>query len=126
MLVRKRIDLAKLEAELVAAGVSVPALGRSGDDLHTYDAQGVPVDLPPAAQAVVDAHVPPAVFVVPDYDDNDDADRVGGQLAQAVGNLRQYLTLASPTQAQTTAAVKLTIRLVLLLARRTITRPMEG
>lgn len=39
-------------------------------------------------------------------------------LQTAVGNLRQYVNASSPTAAQTTAALKLTIRLVLALARR--------
>lgn len=61
----KPIDLNQLQAELVAAGIAVPALAASGGDLdatdaktiHTYDAGGDIVDLPDTAQAVVDAHV---------------------------------------------------------------------
>lgn len=55
---RKRVDLPQLQAELIAAGVNVPALGTAGDDLHTYDAAGDSADLPPAAAAVIAAHVP--------------------------------------------------------------------
>lgn len=39
-------------------------------------------------------------------------------LQAAIGNLRQYVNASSPTGAQTVAALKLTIRLVLALARR--------
>lgn len=52
------IDLHQLTAELVAAGVSVTALGTVGDDVFTYDENGEIVDLPSEAQAVLDAHVP--------------------------------------------------------------------
>lgn len=126
MITRKPIDLSKLEGELRAGGIQVAAIGRNGDDLHTYDANGTPVDLPPAARAVVDAHVPPPELVPPDYGDDDDADRTGNQLAQAVSNLRQFVATPSPTQAQVVTALKLTIRLVLLLARRSLRAPSGG
>lgn len=125
MKLTRRVDLRRLQAELAAAGITVPALGTNGDDLHTYDADGALLDLPPAAQAVLNAHVPPPAFVPPDYDD-DDADGTGTHLAQAVASLRQYRAADTPTQAQTVAALKLTIRLVLLLARRSFVRPLEG
>jgi hypothetical protein len=57
----KTVDYAQLKAELIAAGVAMPHnLGQDGDDLHTYDDDGVNLDLPAGAQAVIDAHVPPA------------------------------------------------------------------
>ena len=54
----KAVRLDQLAAELAGAGMFVPALGQSGDELHTYNPAGEPVDLPPEAQAVVNAHVP--------------------------------------------------------------------
>lgn len=94
-----------------------------GETLHTYDRDGGLLDLPPEAQAVVDAHVPPPEFVAPDYGDEPLAAVEGDRLAQAVQQLRTYLGTTSPTQAQTVAAVKLTIRVVLVLARRVIQGP---
>jgi hypothetical protein len=54
----KDVELPQLQAELVAAGIEVPALGTHGDRLHTYDEDGAIVDLPPGAAAVVAAHEP--------------------------------------------------------------------
>jgi len=53
----KPVSLHQLEGELNAAGVTVTALGMLQDTIFSYDAQGEVVDLPAAAQAVVDAHV---------------------------------------------------------------------
>lgn len=62
MHVTKRIDLDTLARELAAAGVPFNGLGHSGTDqdgdLYTFDAM-LPVDLPPEARPVVDAHVAP-------------------------------------------------------------------
>lgn len=55
------VNLPQLAAELTAAGVAHRSLGTIGDQLHTYDEAGVPVDLPAGAVAVVAAHTPPAV-----------------------------------------------------------------
>ena len=51
------LDLPQLQAELAAAGIPVPALRTVGNVVGTYDGNGQPIDLPPAAQAVVNAHV---------------------------------------------------------------------
>ena len=70
MLTNKRPDLFLLSSELQAAGVDVSrGLGcyGVGDDpdpdsqiyVHTYSATGEIIDLPPEAQAVLDAHVLP-------------------------------------------------------------------
>jgi hypothetical protein len=59
----KRVDLLQLEAELTAASILIRGLGIAGDDLHTYDADGVVIDVPVAAAAVVAAHVPPSTVV---------------------------------------------------------------
>lgn len=68
MIVTKPIDLGLLEHELAAGGVVVSALGTFVDqndatNLHTYDGDGMPADLPPAAVPIVDAHVAPPRFV---------------------------------------------------------------
>lgn len=62
----RALNLVQLAAELATAGVVVPALGQDGDTLHTYNAQGEPVDLPAKAQAVVAAHVPTSPPAEPD------------------------------------------------------------
>jgi hypothetical protein len=112
----KRVDLPQLKAELVAAGINVTALGQAGDILHTYDAAGQAVDLPPAAAAVVAAHVPPPVPPQPNYG-NDAAD-VDRQAAQAVSQLRTFIANGSPTNAEVVAQVKLNARVLLALMRR--------
>ena len=71
MRVTKRLDLPTLQAELAAAGLPVTSLGLSGElpddpgaqELFTYSGEGTPLDLPPAAGPVVDAHVPPPLVV---------------------------------------------------------------
>lgn len=52
-------DLLKLAQEIRTAGITCPAIGSTGTRLHTYDGQGTVLDLPDAAQAVVDAHAAP-------------------------------------------------------------------
>lgn len=59
MKINKECDLAKLEQELAAAGITHNALGTSGDELFTYSEIGERMELPPEAQAVIDAHIPP-------------------------------------------------------------------
>jgi hypothetical protein len=110
------VALVQLRDELVTAGISVGALGTNGDDLHTYDG-ATPIDLPPGARAVIDAHVPAPPPPLPNYN-NEDTTRE--QLANAVDNLRAYLALASPTNAQTIAAFKLLIRVVLFLCKQVV------
>ena len=55
----KAVDLPRLQAELAAAGIDVPALGTGNDEVHTYDVKGVIMDLPAAAAPIIAAHVPP-------------------------------------------------------------------
>lgn len=52
----KQLDLDLLRQQLATAGITVGALGKAGLLVHTYDEAGLPVDLPPAAQSVVDTH----------------------------------------------------------------------
>lgn len=56
----KKVALVPLEAELRAAGIATEGLAVEADDLATFR-DGLRTDLPPEAQPVVDAHVPPPV-----------------------------------------------------------------
>lgn len=64
MRLTKKVNLAQLHAELVAAGLSVRGLVTSGvradgtEDVYAIDAKGEPIEPPAKAQAVLDAHVP--------------------------------------------------------------------
>ena len=121
MLDGKRVDLPQLKDELITAGIDVPALGTAGDDLHTYDEDGAPTDLPPAAAAVLAAHTPPPLPDVPDFgNDVQTPQDFTAQAAEAVASLRAYIGAASPTQGQTVAVVKLLCRVGLYLIRRAL------
>lgn len=79
MIVTKPIDLELLAVELAAASVTVGGLGLTAEsptenDLHTFDEDGAPAELPPAALPVVDAHVAPPRIV--DYAGSHDVDAV--------------------------------------------------
>jgi len=69
MRVTKRLELGLLETELRAASVPFNGLGTvpiedgSATELFTYDASGMPTDLPPGAVPVVDAHTAPPLVV---------------------------------------------------------------
>lgn len=115
MFVNKVIDIKQLEGEMLVAGLTIRGLGRSGTNLFTYTVQGAITEPPAGAQAVVDAHVPTPPPGLPDYG-TDDTPR--DQLADTVTQLRQYLAVASPTNAQTIAAFKLLVRVVLYILRR--------
>jgi hypothetical protein len=116
----KRVTLPKLQAEAQAASVAVGELGTAGDDLVTWDADGHTVDVPPAMQPVLAAHVAdPLPAPLPVLDVGSDA-APPDQLADAVTQLRAYLALAAPTNAQTIAAFKLLIRVVLFVLRRMV------
>jgi hypothetical protein len=54
----KALNLVQLANELAASGINVSALGTDPTDVFTYDASGEMVDLPGAAQPVLDAHAP--------------------------------------------------------------------
>jgi len=71
MLVTKRIDLELLGRELATADVVVTGLGLSGflpetpteQELYQVDGDGAPLELPPAAVPVVEAHTAPPLVV---------------------------------------------------------------
>lgn len=109
-----------LTADLTAAGHLPEGRGLSmlGEELQTSDDEGAPMELSPAAQAFVLGWSPPEPPEPPDFGEEAQPD---DQLADAVAQLRAYLALASPTAAQSTAALKLAIRGLFLLLRR-----MEG
>ncbi len=114
----KAVELRLLQQELTDAGVRVPrGLGIDDDDLHTYDEEGAAAALPAEAAAVVTAHTPPAAPDAPDFGGDLPAD-FDRQLAANVATLRQYLGVASPSAGQSAAALKLVIRVVFLLVRR--------
>ncbi len=56
-------DLIRLQSELAEAGIVTTALGMTDDEgvvtIYTYSEAGEIAALPPKAQAVIDAHVPP-------------------------------------------------------------------
>lgn len=54
----KPIDPTQLRAELASAGIPTNGIGTSDPDaqVYTFDDGGVPLDLPPEARPVVDAH----------------------------------------------------------------------
>jgi hypothetical protein len=88
----------------VATG-EVEEVEMTGDELAAYEAQR--------------AVLPPAPVPVPVFD-GDLPDDYAYQVSDAVTTLRQYLALAAPTAAQSTAALKLLIRVVFLLVRRAL------
>lgn len=52
------VDLLQLQAELIAADISIRGLGRADDEVFTYTEDGEPIDLPSGAAAVLAAHEP--------------------------------------------------------------------
>lgn len=100
------IDAAGLHAELWAAGL--PVVGVSNDGRIDYTRDLTPAEWTTAA-AVVAAHDP-------DKRQRDETTARDQAKAYRDG-LQAYLDLASPTGAQTVAALKAVIRLVLWLAR---------
>lgn len=121
MHVTKRLDLPLLGTQLIAAGIAHSGLCLSGPTgnatLIAVDSGGASVELPPAAQPVVDAHVAPDPPAPLDFG-SDDSQR--GQLNDAVAQLRQYLGIANPTAAQSSAALKLVIHVLFFVMKQTI------
>lgn len=89
---RKIVDLVQLQAEMVAAGVAITALGSDGVSVFTYDAQGQPADFSnmTLAATVLAAHTPSTAL----------HDALVTALTSAVG-----VTLTTLTQAQRLALV---------------------
>ena len=81
----KPINAAQLQDEMAAAGIDVSAgIGTEADGavltVSTYDANGTAVDLPEAAQTIVDAHtaapyVDPRIAVIEGMESLSDADK---------------------------------------------------
>lgn len=113
----KPIILHQLQAEMLAAGLSVRMLGTSGKygRLFDHDASGVPIDLPPGAQAVIAAHVPtPAI----DFGPNAEAlDRARVQAYITASNTFLGTPNASVTQAMVLAQVQRNTKALLTLIR---------
>lgn len=80
MHITKPIDLGLLAKELTTAGVPFNELGYSGTatdaELFTYDSDGVPTELPPEAQPIVDAHDATAPQRTKTFEASEDAERL--------------------------------------------------
>lgn len=118
----KRIDQARLQAEMIAAGIDV---GRgllvrgteNARELTRYSPDGNEVlDLAPGAGAVLAAHVSPTPSPPADY--GSDAADLDQQAAQAAAQLRAFIATGSPTNAEVVAQVRLQARVILALMRR--------
>lgn len=114
----KVVDLRRLKQEAGAAGVTVRDLGIVGDYLHTYDAQGNIIDVPPGMAAVLAAHVSPVAPTPPNY--GPDAADIDQQAAAAVTALRAFINNGSPTNADAIANAKLQNRVLLAMMKRMV------
>lgn len=100
------LNVVSLTDELTAAGL--PVVGVSSDGRIDYSRDLTPEEQA-TAQSIIAAHDP-------DKRQRDET-TARGQAKAAVADLRLYLDRANPTSAQTTAALKLTIRVVIWLLR---------
>ena len=100
------IDVLALTEELLAA--NLPVLSVSSDGRVDYE-RDLTLEEQAAAQAVIAAHDPTK---------RERDERTARDVAKAAAaDLRTYLDRTNPTQAQTVAALKLLIRVVLWLLR---------
>jgi hypothetical protein len=111
-----QLNLKQLRDELAAAGLTVPALGTSQqgnkEELYTYDANGAMIDLPPAAAAIVQAHVAQPLEVdIARGDLQGSVDAAITRLVDVVNNIDTY------TPGQIRDAVKDLARVELRLLR---------
>jgi hypothetical protein len=117
-------DLGPFRAALAGAGLAVGTLGAADGYLHTYDADGAVVDLPQAMRdqirTAVAAYTPPAR---PDFGNDEPPADYRAQAVQAVQQLRAYLALAAPTQAQNAAAIRVMARVLLVVIRYVLLPP---
>lgn len=100
------VDIAGLHAELEAAGLPVGSV--SSDGRVDYSRDLTPTEQT-TAQAVIAAHDP-------DKRTREERDLID-RAKDAAGQLKLYLDRPTPTNAQTAAALKLTIRVLLWLLR---------
>ena len=84
------LDLEALRAELTAAGIDVGPLGTIEGTRIVDQATGADVDLPAAAQAIVDAHVPPPPPKTPAQELDNDLAAAGNNIGQAIAALRKF------------------------------------
>lgn len=115
----RAVAIDRLAVELDAASIPHRALGVYGGQLHTYDENGLPVELPPEAAAIVAAHVPDPA---PDYGADAD-DTTPQQIATRVAMLRQYIATQSPGPALQTGVIKILCWWALWQIRQTFRRP---
>lgn len=100
------LDVTSLHSELEAAGL--PVVGVSSDGRVDYARPLTPAEQT-TAQAIITAHDPTK---------RERDETTASDLAKAaVADLRLYLDRANPTNAQTAAALKLLIRVVIWLLR---------
>lgn len=100
------IDVAQLHAELETAGL--PVVGVSSDGRIDYSRELTAAEQT-TAQAIIAAHDPPK---------RERDERTARETAKTYyTGLNAYLNLTNPTQAQTVAALKLLIRVVIWLLR---------
>jgi hypothetical protein len=115
--IKTRLHL--LDADLKTAGLLSRGLTLDGTTLMTSDAGGNPAELSAAAQAFVAAYTPPAPPPVPTWGaETQTPDQMADQLATAVGNIRAYINLGAPTEAQRKAYENLLGRGLLFLLHR--------
>lgn len=119
--VRKHQD--RVTDDLHAAG-HLPAnrgLQLAGTVLQTSDTTGAPAELSPAAQAFINAYVPPPDPTPPDFGtDLATPDQLREQAAGIVSNLTAFIDAPTPTNAQVVAAVKLNARINRYVLRRAL------
>ena len=56
MIVNKQINLEQLEKELINSGITIKGLGMNDDYLHTYDENGIVLDLPFESRTIIELH----------------------------------------------------------------------
>lgn len=114
-------DLLRLKAELESAGVSHNGLGMApvegGEyEVFTYSVDGQIIALPKEAEAVIRTHTPPPPPEKVDIGEDVATDQ-GDRMADAATALTTYLRSATPTGAQSAAALKILIQVVLYILK---------
>lgn len=110
----KAVDLVKLGQEAVAAGVAIPrGLSTTATDLMTYDTDGHQVEPPAGMAPVLAAHTPDPPPPTPVY--GPDAADLQKQAAAAVSQLRSFIALAPPTNADVVNNAKMQNRVLLAI-----------
>ena len=127
-------NLARLHDEIIAALPELAPIERpDGERQARFSLSGrdehieieVPDDLSEAAEAIIAAVIaahdptPTPIPTPPDFGQDIPSD-FAEKLAETVANLRAYLALPTPTNAQTIAVIKLLCRIALWQIRRSV------